>query len=149
MVETSLGARLNVLEESPRRLSRAYYMKMLNVAAHAAIGLFLVSGAQALGQERKELRSPVTLQILAQRKLQQQTAAKARSAFYGFEFTNRVQESNITFENRAVDDAGKNYKAAHYDHGTGIADFPDDLAFANANTPADIARFAALLDDAT
>ena len=35
------------------------------------------------------------------------------------------------------------------DHGTGIADFPDDLAFANANTPADIARFAALLDAAT
>lgn len=35
------------------------------------------------------------------------------------------------------------------DHGTGIADFPDDLAFANANTTDDIARFATLLDAAT
>ena len=96
-------------------------MKMLNVAAHSALSLFLVSGAQVLGQERKELRSPLTLQILGQRKLQQQTAAKAHSAFYGFQFTNRIQESSITFENRVVDDAGKNYKAAHYDHGNGMA----------------------------
>ena len=34
-------------------------------------------------------------------------------------------------------------------HATGIAGFPDDLAFANANTPDDIARFAALLDAAS
>jgi molybdopterin-guanine dinucleotide biosynthesis protein A len=31
-------------------------------------------------------------------------------------------------------------------HNAGLADFPDDLAFANANTPQDIARFAVLLD---
>ena len=30
-------------------------------------------------------------------------------------------------------------------HGAQIAAFPDDLAFANANTPADLARFAALI----
>ncbi|MEO8240761.1 MAG: molybdenum cofactor guanylyltransferase MobA [bacterium] len=30
-------------------------------------------------------------------------------------------------------------------HHTGIANFPDDLAFANANTPEDLARFAALM----
>ena len=34
-------------------------------------------------------------------------------------------------------------------HGAAIANFPDDLAFANANTPDDIARFAALLDSAS
>ncbi len=35
------------------------------------------------------------------------------------------------------------------DHGAGTADFPDDLAFANANTPDDITRFAAILDAVT
>lgn len=33
-------------------------------------------------------------------------------------------------------------------HGAALADFPDDLAFANANTPEDITRFAALLERA-
>jgi molybdopterin-guanine dinucleotide biosynthesis protein A len=33
-------------------------------------------------------------------------------------------------------------------HGVQIADFPDDLAFANANTPEDLARFARLIEAA-
>ncbi len=41
--------------------------------------------------------------------------------FHGFTFTNRQAWSGITFEHRVVDDAGKYYKAVHYDHGTGIA----------------------------
>jgi hypothetical protein len=36
-------------------------------------------------------------------------------------FTDRAPESGITFVHDAVDDAGKTYKAAHYDHGNGIA----------------------------
>ncbi len=35
-------------------------------------------------------------------------------------FTDRRQASGITFENRIVDDAGKAYKLAHYDHGSGL-----------------------------
>jgi enediyne biosynthesis protein E4 len=38
-----------------------------------------------------------------------------------FRFTDRVAESGITFAHRIVDDAGKTYKAAHYDHGNGVA----------------------------
>lgn len=38
-----------------------------------------------------------------------------------FRFTDRVAESGITFSHQIVDDAGKTYKAAHYDHGNGIA----------------------------
>ena len=41
--------------------------------------------------------------------------------FYEFQFTDRLPQSNITFVNRVVDDAAKNYKAAHYDHGNGVA----------------------------
>jgi len=39
---------------------------------------------------------------------------------HDFRFTDRRQASGITFENRVVDDAGRNYKLAHYDHGSGV-----------------------------
>jgi hypothetical protein len=41
--------------------------------------------------------------------------------FHDFQFTDRVVESGIKFRHRIVDDAGKTYKAAHYDHGNGTA----------------------------
>lgn len=43
------------------------------------------------------------------------------AAFHDFQFTDRRLESGIAFKHRIVDDAGKAYKAAHYDHGNGIA----------------------------
>src|SRR6185369_11064303 len=43
------------------------------------------------------------------------------SAFHDFQFSDKGAASGITFRNHIVDDAGKTYKAAHYDHGTGIA----------------------------
>jgi len=43
-----------------------------------------------------------------------------------FRFTDRLPESGITFVHQIVDDAGKTYKAAHYDHGNGIADVDGD-----------------------
>jgi hypothetical protein len=48
-------------------------------------------------------------------------ALAALSVFHDFQFTDRLAESGITYKNRIVDDAGKTYKAAHYDHGTGVA----------------------------
>lgn len=41
--------------------------------------------------------------------------------FHGFRFADRQPESGITFAHQIVDDAGKTYKAAHYDHGNGVA----------------------------
>jgi hypothetical protein len=43
------------------------------------------------------------------------------AAFHDFQFTDRLAESGIGFRHRVVDDAGKTYKAAHYDHGNGLA----------------------------
>jgi hypothetical protein len=48
-------------------------------------------------------------------------AAAGLAAFHDFQFTDRLADSGITFKYRIVDDAGKAYKAAHYDHGTGLA----------------------------
>ena len=42
-------------------------------------------------------------------------------AFHDFQFTDRLAESGITFRHHIVDDAGKAYKAVHYDHGNGVA----------------------------
>jgi hypothetical protein len=48
-------------------------------------------------------------------------AAGGVTAFHDFQFTDRLTESGIAFKHRIVDDAGKTYKAAHYDHGNGLA----------------------------
>ena len=52
---------------------------------------------------------------------QQRKAMSGVSAFHDFQFTDRVAESGITFKHGIVDDAGRTYKAAHYDHGNGMA----------------------------
>lgn len=56
----------------------------------------------------------------ARKRAQLQTAAQFK-VFYQFQFTDRLEESGITFVHRIVNDAGKTYKPVHYDHGTGIA----------------------------
>ncbi len=42
-------------------------------------------------------------------------------AFHDFQFTDRIADTGITFRHHIVDDAGRTYKAAHYDHGNGVA----------------------------
>src|SRR5262249_45826877 len=41
--------------------------------------------------------------------------------FHDFQFEDHYESSGIRFEQHVVDDAAKNYKAVHYDHGTGLA----------------------------
>ncbi len=48
-------------------------------------------------------------------------AMAGSGVFHDFQFTDRLADSRITYTHRIVDDAGKTYKAAHYDHGNGIA----------------------------
>jgi len=59
-------------------------------------------------------------QLEGRRKFQEASVQRFQ-AFRGFRFTDRVDASGIRFEHRAVDDAGRDYKAAHYDHGNGVA----------------------------
>ncbi|MCE9583495.1 MAG: FG-GAP-like repeat-containing protein [Planctomycetes bacterium] len=53
-------------------------------------------------------------------RLQLAEAAKM-TAFHDFKFTDRLAESGITFREHVVDDAARDFKANHYDHGTGLA----------------------------
>lgn len=52
---------------------------------------------------------------------QQMVAAAQLQVFHDFGFADRRSESGITFVHRVVQDAGKTYKAVHYDHGNGVA----------------------------
>jgi cytochrome oxidase Cu insertion factor (SCO1/SenC/PrrC family) len=60
-------------------------------------------------------------QWLDSRARAQQAAVEQSDVFHDFRFTDRLPESGITFVHEIVDDAGKTYKAAHYDHGNGLA----------------------------
>ena len=91
-------------------------------------GLAVPGAPAALAQPARE---PITIQVVPPDLgetawLQgvgdaQRTAIAATSLAHDFRFTDRRVESGITFRHRIVDDAGKAYKPAHYDHGTGIA----------------------------
>src|SRR3954469_24946388 len=69
----------------------------------------------------EELGNPKWVSALRAMQPIQAAALTASSTFHDFQFTDRRRESGITFRNQIVDDAGKTYKAAHYDHGNGVA----------------------------
>jgi hypothetical protein len=58
---------------------------------------------------------------LPARKAAQLATAGQFTVFHGFQLTDRLPESGITFRNEAVDDSGREYKMVHYDHGNGVA----------------------------
>ena len=82
--------------------------------------IFLSSTGRTLGADQSTDPAATLRSLEGRRKLQIAEARKFQ-AFYGFRFTDRVVESNIGFEHHIVDDAGVTYKAAHYDHGNGLA----------------------------
>jgi hypothetical protein len=51
----------------------------------------------------------------------QTKAAAGTTVRRDFAFTDRLADSGITFRHRFVEDAGRGYKAVHYDHGTGLS----------------------------
>jgi enediyne biosynthesis protein E4 len=74
-----------------------------------------------LDQEVKDPKSEAEIEWLRQRKADQLKHAADYKPFHDFTFVDRLAESGITFKNSVTDDALKNYKADHYDHGNGIA----------------------------
>src|SRR5207245_8471814 len=95
----------------------------------AALLLMLSSTGALFGADAaaaKQIINPLdlnqnTLRSLEENKQKQIQAAKTWKVFHDFSFSDRYEESGIRFEHHPVDDAAKNYKAVHYDHGNGIA----------------------------
>ena len=77
--------------------------------------------------------------LLQRRQIQFELAAGS-SVRSDFSFTDRLEESGITFRNRITDDSGKRYLPVHYDHGCGLAaadidgDSLPDLFLVNQST---------------
>ncbi|HEV3059553.1 MAG TPA: CRTAC1 family protein [Vicinamibacterales bacterium] len=70
-----------------------------------------------------EVRTPNPdegVEALGARK-QDQADASQVGVVHDFRFVDALKESGITFVHHIVEDAGKHYKAVHYDHGNGIA----------------------------
>jgi len=57
---------------------------------------------------------------LLERGRQEAQLAAHSSVLHDFKFTDERAASGITFSYHIVDDAGKSYKLAHYDHGSGV-----------------------------
>ncbi len=57
---------------------------------------------------------------LVERARQEAELAARSHVMHDFRFTDQRQASGITFQNRIVDDAGRAYELAHYDHGSGV-----------------------------
>jgi hypothetical protein len=94
----------------------------------AALGwsVNVASAAAAESTPARQIINPfqtnaTTLRFLEENKQKQIQASQSWKVFHDFQFSDRYEESGIRFEHHPVDDAAKNYKAAHYDHGNGVA----------------------------
>lgn len=87
--------------------------------------LFLLLLTCAANAADKQIVNPFgntnTLKALEANKRQQIEASKSWKTFHDFQFSDEIEKTGITFEQRPVDDGAKNYIAVHYDHGNGLA----------------------------
>jgi hypothetical protein len=127
---------------------RSTYVRLSSVLVILASGLLTTiapsagvdSAAQSAARNLPVRLVPETLRDTAwleRAGADQLRALAGATVFRDFQFTDRLADSGITFTHRIVDDAGKRYKAAHYDHGNGVAiadvdgDGLSDLYFVN------------------
>ena len=66
-------------------------------------------------------RGALTMKLLQQRQEYQRLNSKGLTVFHDFEFKDGYNQSQILFTNRVVDDAARDWKPAHYDHGNAVA----------------------------
>jgi hypothetical protein len=91
-------------------------------AVPAALALPAANPAPGGGPAVIDVPSPdIGADTLAARAAAEKATVDQFKVFHGFQFADRLPESGITFVHGIVEDAGKRYKAAHYDHGTGLA----------------------------
>lgn len=102
----------------PLRACRCVAALLILNSIRAMFGADVAPAKQVInpfGENENLLRS------LEQNKQKQVQASSAWKAFHAFQFADHYEETGIRFEHHPVDDAAKNYKAVHYDHGTGLA----------------------------
>src|SRR2546422_8867129 len=111
-----------------KQTHRVNKIRLLKSCGCAAVLVMLNSTCALFGADdavARQIINPLNLnenalRSLEENKQKQIQAAKAWKAFHDFQFSDRYEESGIRFEHHPVDDAAKNYKAVHYDHGNGL-----------------------------
>ena len=94
--------------------------RLLLIALLLAIAALVFAASDSIPRVRYPDPDIGADSLAARAKAQQQTADQFK-VFYQFHFTDKLKESGITFVQHVVDDAAIDYKAVHYDHGTGLA----------------------------
>ncbi|MDA7510934.1 CRTAC1 family protein [Verrucomicrobia bacterium] len=84
------------------------------------LGVFLVTATLQIAAQSSPEHAFALSQLQLRAQLQQEKA-KEKDTFSGFQFEDQITKSGIRFRHHIVDDAGLSYKAAHYDHGNGVA----------------------------
>ncbi len=109
----------------------------------SAFGALAVTGSACTAGDRQDAAQPAAQAAaydsappwLLARRDQEQARVSSSPVRHDFQFTDALAASGIAFVQQIVDDAGKTYKAVHYDHGTGLcaadidADGKTDLFF--------------------
>jgi hypothetical protein len=100
----------------PARSAAACSLAVLFLAVAAA----LPSPAAA---QTRSIRVPTDIgeDLLPKRKEAQLASIEDLEIFYFWSFVDRQSESGITFRHQVTDDAARDYKMVHYDHGNGLA----------------------------
>lgn len=99
------------------------------MARLSSLAFFAIAGVLMASQQQIIVpASDPGVESLETRRQEQLATAVDLDVLHGFAFEDQLAGSGITFVHRAVEDAGRTYKAAHYDHGTGlgVADIDGD-----------------------
>ena len=94
-----------------------YFLKLGRVGWWCCFSIFLAGPAVA----QESALTTLTKKILLQRVDYQQRNSRGLTAFHDFQFSDGYPQSGITFTNRVVDDAGRDWIPTHYDHGNAVA----------------------------
>src|SRR5438874_7578654 len=121
------ASRIGSISRSPRASDHTPMTPAMRRAAFTSLAVAALTsacGRPAPPKRAVEVRTPsadVGADTLDARRKAQIGAAAQMGVFHDFQFADRLKDSGITFVHHIVEDAGKNYKAVHYDHGNGIA----------------------------
>ena len=117
---------MNQSQKSLRqRVAAGTFLLLSSFGFPAVLPFHLVAAEPVQVADPEEILDPPWLE---ERREAQLESAGQIGVFHDFRFSDRVEESGITFEHRIVDDAGRSWKPNHYDHGNGmaVADVDDD-----------------------
>ena len=96
--------------------------RMLRLCACAFVAATIFDSEAA----PRDVIDPLRLNANTMRRLQENKSSQLKTiaqskTFHQFTFSDAHASSQIQFRHRAVEDAAKNWKPAHYDHGSGLA----------------------------